>query len=148
MNDIELKRLTEADVEDYISLEKSVDGTKIYSAMTDRKEALEDIRKGNTYFIIENGQIVGGVSYELKAPDHAHIGGLAVHPDYQGRGIARAAMLKVLDKLKDTLKIDLVTHPDNERAIKLYESLGFARGETIENYFGDGEPRIVMALEH
>jgi ribosomal-protein-alanine N-acetyltransferase len=83
----------------------------------------------------------------MKGPDHAYIDGILVKPSHQGRGLGRAATVKLLEELKDIPLVDLVTHPDNERAIKLYESLGFVVGERKENYFGDGEPRIVMKLQ-
>jgi ribosomal-protein-alanine N-acetyltransferase len=102
--------------------------------------------KSKVYLIKEGDETVGGISYEMKTSDHAYIDGLVIKPQYQGRGLGRAATVKILDELKDVPLIDLVTHPENERAIKLYESLGFVIGERKENYFGDGEPRIVMTL--
>jgi len=44
-----------------------------------------------------------------------------------------------------TKRIELVTHPDNP-ALKLYESLGFTVESRKENYWGDGEPRLVLAI--
>lgn len=144
---IELRRATENDLDEFIALEKSVDEDRTYSAMADLTEASEQLHDSKTYFILEDGKIVGNVSYEMKSPDHAYVSGLMVHPDYQNRGIGRAAMLKILDELKGIPVIDLVTHPENDVAIKLYESLGFTRGDIIENYFGDGESRMVMTLQ-
>lgn len=143
---LEFVRATQDDIDDFLELERSVDGLPTYSAMTDRAEALEEIRKNIVYIIRERGRAIGSVMYEMKTPGHAHISGLVVHPDFQGRGIGKIAMDKVLGELAHVPEIDLVTHPDNERAIKLYKSLGFVSGECIENYFGDGEPRIVMTL--
>lgn len=145
---IKLVRAGTEDVDAYIELEKSIGETRTYSAMTDPEEARELLSKDTVYFIKEGDEVVGNVSYQMKSSDHAYIDGLLVRPPYQGRGLGRAAMVKVLEELKDVKLIDLVTHPDNERAIKLYESLGFTRGVRIENYFGDGEPRIVMTLNH
>ena len=54
-------------------------------------------------------------------------------------------MTFVLEEFRDVKRIDLVTHPDNIKAIALYQSLGFAIESRKENYYGDGEPRIVMA---
>lgn len=145
---ITLARATAKDIDTFLELERSVDGTPIYSAMIDRNEALAEIEKSIVYLIYENGRAVGSTMYEMKAPDHTYISGLVVHPDAQGRDIGRAAMIKILEELKNVPIIDLVTHPDNMRAIKLYESLGFSLGERIENYYGDGEPRVVMTLNH
>jgi ribosomal protein S18 acetylase RimI-like enzyme len=38
-----------------------------------------------------------------------------------------------------------VTHPENAGALRLYMSLGFKVESRIEDCFGDGEPRLVMA---
>ncbi len=130
----------------YISLEKSLENSRTYSVMTTPEEVLNELKKCTVYFIKEGAEVVGSVSYEMKGPDHAYIDGLLVTPPHQNRDIGKAAMVKVLKELKDVPLIDLVTHPDNERAVRLYESLGFSIGERIENYFGDGEPRIVMTL--
>ena len=132
------------DIPVLISIEKSVSGNKIYSAMLTEGEWHETLSKNTIYLIEKDNKIVGNISYELKNPAHAHIDGLAIMPLFQGQGIARQAMQLVLEELKAVQKIDLVTHPENTRAIKLYESLGFKVESRIENYFGDGEPRIKL----
>lgn len=143
---VEFVRAGADDTEAYIALEKSLGETKTYSTMDTPEEALGSITGSITYFIKEGGTIVGYVSYEMRGPDHAYIDGLLVMPSRQGHGLGRAAMIKVLEELRDVKLIDLVTHPDNAASIKLYQSLGFTIGERIENYFGDGEPRIVMTI--
>jgi ribosomal protein S18 acetylase RimI-like enzyme len=141
------ERATEKDAEMFLDLERSALDSPTYSPTTDPAEALEELEKNVVYFIREGDEIVGSVMYQMKAPDHAYISGLIVRPDYQGRGIGREAMIKVLEELKGVPTIDLVTHPDNARAIQLYESLGFTIGERLENHFDDGEPRVVMTLK-
>jgi len=99
------------------------------------------------YLIEKNGEVVGNVSYERKSPDRVYISGLVVGSRFQGQGIGQAAMVKILEELKGTKRIELATHPDNKAAIALYESLGFVIESRKENYFGDGEPRLIMSLE-
>ena len=144
---ITLERATAKDIDEYLDIERSIAKTPIYSPMTDRDEELEEIEKNIVYLIREDDRVVGSVEYVMKSLEHAYISGLAVRSDLQGRGIGKAAMVKVLEELKNVPIIDLATHPDNERAIKLYESLGFTQGERIENYFGDGQPRVIMTLK-
>lgn len=86
---------------------------------------------------------VGSLSYEQK-DNHIHIRGVVVIPEYQGQGIARKVLSDFLSEHKNVEKIDLVTHPDNAPALHLYKSLGFVVDSRIENYYGDGEPRLVM----
>ena len=54
-------------------------------------------------------------------------------------------MRYILEKTKGARRIDLVTHPENENALRLYASLGFKVESRLENYFGDGEPRLALA---
>jgi ribosomal protein S18 acetylase RimI-like enzyme len=146
---INLRRAEAGDIDDILALEKSLDGTKIYSALTDRKELEEEIKSTIFYVMEKDGKIVGDTAYEMKGENHAYIDGLVVSPEFQGQGIARQAMTMILEELKNIKVIDLVTHPENERAIKLYESIGFKKvGEPIENYYGDGQPRIKMVFSH
>lgn len=147
--ELQLERVTatEHDIAKFIELESSAEGLRTYSPMTEPREVNEAIEKEDVFFIRSGDQVVGNVSYERISPTHGYISGLIVRPEFQGQGIGRRAMVAVLKELRNVPYIDLVTHPDNERAIALYESLGFKRGEVKQNYFDDGEPRMVMSLQ-
>lgn len=61
----------------------------------------------------------------------AHVRQLAIalSPDWQGRGVGRKLMVRLLDwadHWAGVLRIELNVHADNERGIALYQSLGFA----------------------
>lgn len=142
---ITLEKVDVEDVATYLTIERSVAGTKVYWAITDEEQAREDIRKNIAYFIKTHGKIVGHILYEKKSPDHIYLTSLVIMPAFQGQGIARQALVKVLEELKDIKRIDLATHPHNNKAIQLYLSLGFVIESLEENYFGDGEPRLVLA---
>lgn len=144
---MELKRATIEDIDTYIALEKSLGKNKLYSAYTDKDEALEELKKATVYFITKDGEAVGHVAYEMKEDSHAYLSSILIKPEYQGQGLARQAMGKILEELKNVKLIDLVTHPENVRSISLCESFGFKKTERYENYFGDGEPRIKMVLD-
>lgn len=143
---ITLRRATIEDISNLIEIEKSVSGDKTYSALLEESEWKEEMEKGVVYIIEDFGSVAGNISYERKSDNHFYISGLAIRPEFQGRGIAREALLRVLEELYDARRIDLVTHPDNVKALSLYQSLGFLVEQKIDNYFGDGEPRIVLAL--
>ncbi|TDT52073.1 GNAT family N-acetyltransferase [Fonticella tunisiensis] len=54
--------------------------------------------------------------------------GIAVHRDYQGKGIGKALFQKILDLADNWLmlvRVELGVFVDNERAINLYKSMGF-----------------------
>jgi putative acetyltransferase len=54
--------------------------------------------------------------------------GICVHPDGQGKGLGwalLAAALDYADRWAQVLRIELQVYADNQRAVRLYESLGF-----------------------
>ncbi len=143
---INLRKATLADISVLLDIEQSVAGTKLYSPMLKKEEWEEELQKSFVYIIEENTLPVGNISYEKRNDGSVYISGLAVNPQFQGRGIARAALTRVLEEIGNVKRIDLVTHPDNVAALKLYQSLGFVVESRKENYFGDGEPRLVLVL--
>lgn len=93
-----------------------------------------------------DGQVVGTAGlHRNRRPRNLHEAGLGmtVHDAYQGRGIGKALMLalvEVADKWLNLVRIDLEVWPDNERAVKLYESFGFVvEGRKRMNAFRDGQ---------
>ncbi len=142
---IRLQKATAQDIPKLLLIENSVANTKIYSAMTSEDEWKVEFKKEGAVvcLILKDDVVVGDASYE-KRDDGAYISGLVVEPQFQDMGIGRQTMELILEELKDVKTIELVTHPENEVAIKLYLSLGFIITSRKENYFGDGEPRIVM----
>lgn len=144
---INLQVASTLDIPKIIEIEQSVSGDKTYSAMLTEEEWQKEFKKVKIFLIKNKNDIVGEVSYEIKDPKHLYINGLVIKPEFQGKGFARKAMEKIMEELKIYEKIDLVTHPENKRAIQLYKSLGFKIEKQIENYFGDGEPRVVMVFE-
>ena len=141
-----LERATEADIDALIEIEKSIGGVRTYSPMLEEEEWKQELQ-GNSVFLLKNGEdIVGSISYEEKSPNHLYISGIVVRPEFQGKGIAKAALQRVLDEHQDAKRIDLVTHPENP-ALQLYESLGFKVESRYENYWGEGEPRLVLVME-
>jgi ribosomal-protein-alanine N-acetyltransferase len=135
---------SEADMDVLIDIERSVAKTKTYSPMVTERAWKEELAENTVEVIMLGDVTVGSIAYEEKSPDHIYISGIIVRPEYQGKGIATTAIKEVLAKYPDAERVDLVTHPDNP-ALKLYESLGFVVEERKENYWGDGEPRLVLA---
>ncbi|ADQ39680.1 GCN5-related N-acetyltransferase [Caldicellulosiruptor acetigenus I77R1B] len=91
--------------------------------------------------VTENGvkKVVGIVGLHVNSSPrlrHSAKVGIMVHRDYQGKGIGRALLNTVLDLADNWLKlvrVELTVLVDNEKAIKLYESLGF-KIEGIKKY--------------
>jgi ribosomal-protein-alanine N-acetyltransferase len=138
------QKATIADIEDFIKIEKTVAGQKTYSGIITPEEAKKEIEENEVYFIKQDGKIIGSTEYQMKSPEEAYLGGLVIDPEYQGRGIARKAIEFRLNEIRKVKRVWLVTHPENTKVIKLYESYGFKIEDKKENYFGDGEPRLVL----
>lgn len=142
---LKIRKVDINDIPTLLELENSVAGTPLYSAMLEEREWLETISNEQVFFIELNGTIIGNLSYDTKDDSHVHISGLVIHPTHQGKGYGRQVLTHILNQFSTVPKIDLVTHPDNPARL-LYESLGFVVTERKENYFDDGEPRIVLEL--
>lgn len=140
---ITLKGATVADIDDYIALEKKVDG-KTYHALVLEEDIIGKEGSDNIILFKVGAKTVGHITCQTKDDGSIHLGGFAIDPEYQGKGYGRKFMELILEKAKTAPKIDLVTHPDNVKAINLYRSFGFEIVKTKENYFGDGESRIIM----
>lgn len=71
--------------------------------------------------------------------------GIAFLPEYWGQGYAREALVAVLDygqRVFGLQRVIAVTSPDNERSIKLIESLGFRFERMVQ--MAPGEPEIKL----
>jgi len=76
-------------------------------------------------------KVIGCAGLEVSAnPRMRHSGsiGIMVHKDYQNQGVGSALMSTLLDIADNWLmlvRVELGVYADNERAIHLYEKLGF-----------------------
>ncbi|MBI2278938.1 MAG: GNAT family N-acetyltransferase [Candidatus Brennerbacteria bacterium] len=144
---ISFEKATVEDVDQFVTLEKKVVGLKTYSGITGKEEAKTEIEQNEVYFIKKEDKVVGTTEYQIQGPDAAYLGGLVVDPEFWGQGIARQAIEFRLDKLRDIKRVWLVTHPHNSKIIRLYLSYSFIVEAWKDNYYGDGEPRLVLARE-
>ncbi|HMV85794.1 MAG TPA: GNAT family N-acetyltransferase [Blastocatellia bacterium] len=79
------------------------------------------------------GEIIGEIhAYALGPKVFAHVLGeltIAVHPAHQGRGIGKALFTELLAEVTrhrpDILRVELIARESNQKAIALYEKLGF-----------------------
>ncbi len=90
------------------------------------------------YFIANAGFI--GVTQIF---DEIEIGSLAVHPDYQRRGIAQQLLNQVLKQPK-VKRFLLEVDETNISAIQLYEKNGFQAYFRREKYYKNGHAAIMM----
>jgi ribosomal protein S18 acetylase RimI-like enzyme len=108
-------------------------------------------RAGRTRVMVavQDGRILGSATLELDdrvdpqddgalAPHEAHIRMLGVHPEARGRGVARQLMAACEESASAAGKTLMTLHTTSrmEAGQKMYESLGYVRGE--DRVFPDG----------
>lgn len=87
------------------------------------------------------GRVMGNVSI-YDGGRHPSLGrgwliaNVAVHPDYQRRGIARVLMNRALQKIRQSRAkwVALQVEANNVAAVSLYDSMGFARREVLQQW--------------
>ncbi|MFB0557783.1 MAG: GNAT family N-acetyltransferase [Candidatus Bathyarchaeia archaeon] len=84
------------------------------------------------YQVYANGELVGILDLNVK---EGVVGNVGVAPKHRGKGYGRQIMLFGLRKLEEEgrERASLRVHVDNERAIRLYESLGFSVDNRIKH---------------
>jgi L-phenylalanine/L-methionine N-acetyltransferase len=100
----------------------------------------DDLMSKNIIFIFEENEKSIGMfklyAHTYRAAHVGYLGGLAIHPDFSGKGFGAKMMgdILVLGKEKGFLRIELSTATTNAKAIALYEKLGFQREGILKKY--------------
>ena len=140
-----LEQVSEADMETLLSLAAKMPSSNTYSPLLEECEWEQEFRNGTVNLIRNGDEIAGCFVYEHKGPAYIYISELSVIPEHQGKGIARDVLTTFITEHPEATRIDVTTHPDNP-AVGLYQSLCFQVEERKENYYGDGQPRLILVL--
>ncbi len=84
------------------------------------------------------GNVVGTIGGAVVSASEGHLRGMAVPPEWHGRGIARR-LLEAMEKhllAKGCTRISLDTTEPLQRAMRFYEKNGFTRTGKIADFFG------------
>lgn len=103
---------------------------------------LDYLKDCEVFLAYKNGTPIGLFAYKKDA-GAVEVKQIIVLPEYQGKGFGKVLVAKLLETVKDD-KVWLVTHPKNSRAIVLYLKSGFTIKDWKNDYYGDGEPRIIL----
>jgi GNAT superfamily N-acetyltransferase len=90
------------------------------------------------YVAAARGEIIGTIACFANDSGAGHLRGMAVHPDWHGRGIAQALLTAVETKLAENgcLKVTLDTTEPLQRAIHFYEKNGYHCSGKVADFFG------------
>ncbi len=92
-------------------------------------------RGRRTLMVIQDGEAVGTLALTLEG-DRGAVHGFVVASQQRGRGIGRAALARACSELFDNgaTHVELEVEVVNDRALGLYESIGFSRLATDDYY--------------
>ena len=125
---------------------KGKSSSQYFKALTDKTELIDYVSKNKVFFVLYNGDKVGTVGLGYLSDSTIQLEGLNIIPIYRKLGLGQKTLEEVLKLIaKDNpKKIVLKVHPKNILALFLYMKNGFIVTGYLENYFGDGEPRLAM----
>ena len=112
-----------------------------FRSVEERRERLTQ-RSPDAYLLVAefDGRVVGIAGLQVEAnPRRRHCGsiGMAVHDDFQGRGVGSALMAALIDLADNWLglhRTELTVYADNAPAIHLYEKVGFVIEGTARDF--------------
>jgi len=138
---LSIRRMTFEDLDDVIGIENSVFGNPW------SRTAFESILNHDCFVLIDGEKIAGYICC-ICVLDECSISNVAITPGSQGKGFGNWLMKSMMQNMKEhgINVFYLEVRRSNERALFLYEKLGFRRLAIRKNYYiNPQEDAIVMA---
>jgi ribosomal protein S18 acetylase RimI-like enzyme len=90
---------------------------------------------GHYHGIFDGDKLAAMAGQRMHVFNYAEISAVCTHPDYLGRGHAKQLLIHQINRIKAASEIPFLhVRYDNNRAIKVYESLGFSTRREIYFY--------------
>ena len=94
-------------------------------------------------FVCDDGKLIGAGRALADGIDASYLCDIAVHPDYQGRGLGKEIVLRLRDLSKNHRKIILYAAPGKDA---FYLKLGFKRMLTAMAIFANQDEAVATGL--
>ncbi len=104
-------------------------------------------RSGRTYLVARVGATVVGYAGLLMIADDGHVATVAVHPDWQGQGLATRLLVELVHQALEmgANQLTLEVRVSNLAPQSVYRRFGFAPAGARKAYYADnGEDALVM----
>ncbi len=120
--------------------------TRFFDNPSSNESELTDyLKDSQVYLYFLEDKSAGFFGFQKTNDKNVELKVLAVRPEYQGKGIG-SQMINHFFELNKGCPLSLATHPKNSQAIIFYLKHGFMIEDWKENYYGDGEPRIILKI--
>lgn len=143
---VTLVRATEKDVKKLTAIETAGEGGRMHESCLTEEKWKQHLASHEVWLIRYARKVVGYMTLQHKSPEHVRIHGIVVLPDQKESGIAAAVIRKLIEELQKGVRVDLVSHPQYA-AIGMFKTVGFYEESLHENFYGDGEPRLILVYE-
>jgi len=109
-------------------------------------EAVSNHPNRTIFFATFEDRLVGMAgAYPEEDPRNVNIVGMYVTPSWRGRGVGRALLQAVVDRVQAE-EVRLCVNGDQEGAVKLYESFGFVTISETPLTRPDGTPYVELYM--
>ncbi|MGZ3836850.1 MAG: GNAT family N-acetyltransferase, partial [Mucilaginibacter sp.] len=97
--------------------------------------AARTIDFGHYQGVFDEDKLVAMAGQRLHVFEYAEVSAVCTHPDHLGKGYARELLLHQINRIKAASGVPFLhVRYDNERAISLYERLGFSTRKEVYFY--------------